>query len=98
MTSPESVRASMQGNVAQPSKSHMSKTNNKLVSEWKCCTCNCAVMFCWQTDLVVREQNLASLTLSVPASAPLQGEVWAGWTANRMKQSRGPTLHQSYHW
>jgi len=46
MTSRESVRASMQGNVAQPSKSHMSKTNNKLVSEGKCRTCKCVMLAC----------------------------------------------------
>lgn len=44
MTSRESVYASMQGNVAQPSKSHLPKTNNKLVAEWRNCTCNGAVL------------------------------------------------------
>lgn len=54
MTSRESVRASMQGNVAQPSKSHMRRTNNKLVSKWKCCTCNCAMLGVGKTNLVVQ--------------------------------------------
>lgn len=48
MTSHESLRASMQGNVALPSKSHMPETNNKLVSEQKCCTHGCAGLDGWQ--------------------------------------------------
>lgn len=75
MTSPKSVRASMQGNVAQPSKSHMSRTNNKLVFEWKCRTCNCCeVLDCWQTNLVIQEQSPVVVTLSMLVSrlcAPL---------------------------
>ena len=68
MTSRESVRASMQGNVAQPSKSHMPRTNNKLVFEWKCCTCNRAMLDVGKTNLVVQEQIPASLTLLMPPS------------------------------
>lgn len=51
MTSHESLRASMQGNVALPSKSHMLETNNKLVFEQKCCTCDRAALDCWQLTL-----------------------------------------------
>lgn len=105
MTSRELVRASMQGNVAQPSKSHMSKTNNKLVSEGKCRTCKCVMLDCWQTNLVVQEQSLAGLTLLMlmlmSASrwcAPLQAEGSASWTANRMLQSTGPILRRSCRW